>query len=66
MVTDVLGTYTFRLSDGYVWNARRMKKWIRIRPQTEEQMPDDDTPAPAPQDTPEKPLDAEEAGEIWL
>ncbi len=46
-VTDVLGTYTFLLSDGYVWNTRRMNKWIRIRPPMEVQMPDDDTPAPA-------------------
>ncbi|MCP3668399.1 MAG: hypothetical protein GY696_38930 [Gammaproteobacteria bacterium] len=39
------------------------------RPQrsNEEQMPDDDTPAPAsPQDTAEKPPDSEEAGEIRL
>ncbi|MCP3663052.1 MAG: hypothetical protein GY696_11245 [Gammaproteobacteria bacterium] len=40
--------YIFQLSDGYVWNTRHMKKWIHIRPQMEEQMPDDDTPAPAP------------------
>ncbi len=30
----------------YVWNAA--EEWIRIRPQMEEQMPDDDSLVPAP------------------
>ncbi len=43
-----------------------MKKWIQIWPQMEKQMPDDDTPALAPQDALEKPPDAEEAGDISI
>ncbi len=52
VVRDVLGSFTFRLSDGQVWSARNMKSAVRD-PEIPDQWQDEDAPVP-----PEKPADA--------
>ncbi len=51
VVRDVLGSFTFRLSDGQVWSARNMKSAIRD-PEIPDQWQDEDAPVP-----PEQPVD---------
>ncbi len=50
-VREVLGSFTFRLSDGQVWSARNMKSANR-GPETPDQWQDEGAPVP-----PEQPVD---------
>ncbi len=40
-VERILGSFTFGLEDGQVWNAAKMKRWIQWKPEQEQWINDD-------------------------